>query len=102
MSELPILESIDPLDEALSLNRFAYRIFTVAATSPLLGSISPVLVFPWYAIVTSMMYVSFDRSGWDGATIYPRQRRMLTLIKRYRVTLETRISESIKIPVVSL
>lgn len=60
IAEMPVAESIDQTIDALALNRFVYGIIAVAAVSAfLLGAFSPVLVFPWYAIVTSMMYVSF-------------------------------------------
>ena len=65
ITELPILESIDQVEETLSLKHFAYKIIAAAAVSTLLGSISLVLVFPWYAVFTSMMYVSI-RQTWLG------------------------------------
>ena len=72
IAELPILESIDQVEEALTLNRFAYKVIAVAAVSTLLGEINPVLVFPWFAIITSVMYVSFRQIWWGRRDNLPK------------------------------
>lgn len=65
VAEAPLALSIDQAIHALSLNKFVILIVLVFALSGIIGFLSPILIFPWLALASSMMYVSY-RHIWLG------------------------------------
>ena len=66
IAELPLIESFYQSLEALYLNRWFFRIILAFGfTAYLFALFLPILFIPWYAMASSMMYVSF-RHIWMG------------------------------------
>ncbi|MGH1472698.1 MAG: hypothetical protein ACRBCS_16065 [Cellvibrionaceae bacterium] len=59
--------AFDQATDALGLNRFVAGLVVLLSFSCFVGMVWSVLVFPWIAIVTSMMYVSY-RHIWFGGS----------------------------------
>ncbi|HID99443.1 MAG TPA: hypothetical protein EYP59_04045 [Thiotrichaceae bacterium] len=66
VAELPLIESFDQSLDALLLNGWFVRIILSFSFSAFLFALFfPILFIPWYAVTSSMMYVSF-RYIWMG------------------------------------
>jgi len=66
IAELPIIESYEQSFEALSLNGWFVKVILAFSFAALLFALFlPILFIPWYAMASSMMYVSF-RHIWMG------------------------------------
>lgn len=65
IEELPLGFAFEQAMDALGLNRFVVGLVVFLSFSCFFGMLSSVLVFPWIAVVTSMMYISY-RHIWYG------------------------------------
>jgi hypothetical protein len=65
IAEVPLEIALMQALEALELNNFVVGLVVALSFSCLFGVISSVLIFPWVAIVASMMYVGY-RHVWFG------------------------------------
>lgn len=71
VAEISLPIAIDQADEALTLNRFIKLIALAVAFSCLVGFFNSIVVFPWVAIVSCMMYVSYRHIWLDRAANLP-------------------------------
>lgn len=79
VAELPLKTALDQAIEALFQNRFVIALIIILSLSCFLGMILSVLVFPWVAIVTGMMYVSFLDIWLGGPGIKSKQGNNIAL-----------------------
>jgi len=69
VAEMPLVEAAAQSFDALALNRFVIYLIIALAITGFFGVILSVLVFPWVAIVSCMMYISYRHIWFDGPGI---------------------------------
>lgn len=71
VAELPLIIAVEQAFEALDLNKIVIIVVLIFAFCCLFGMISPLLVFPWVALVSSMMYTSYRHIWFDRGLNHP-------------------------------
>lgn len=71
IAELPLVIAFEQAGKALGLNKFVIFLVIFFSFSCFFGIILPLIVFPWVAIVTSMMYTSYRHIWLDRGLNYP-------------------------------
>lgn len=70
-AEALLAVAFEQADEALGLNRFVIMVVMAVAFSCLIGCFNAIAVFPWVAITSCMMYVSYRHIWLDRSTNVP-------------------------------
>ncbi len=65
VSEFPLKVAFAQVLKAISLNVFIFFLVILITLSSYLAMIFPLIIFPWLAIVTSMMYTSYRHIWFD-------------------------------------
>ncbi len=71
VAELSPVIALEQAVVALDLNKIVISIVLIFAVCCLIGMISPLLVFPWVALVASMMYTSYRHIWLDRGLNHP-------------------------------